>query len=85
MAPSVLLSLGLTVAGLVIAFIGDFWSGSVLGALLALGGTSAASYSMWKGVQKEGQGQAAASIVLIITSLGVAGFLLLLKIIHWLR
>jgi hypothetical protein len=82
MDPAVLSSFGLTVAGIVVAAIGGFWSGSIFGALLALGGLGAGCYGMWKGMQKESSGTSAMAILAIGASLIVAGLLLVLKIVH---
>ncbi len=85
MDPAILLSAGLTVGGLVVAMMGSFWTGSIIGALIALGGLGAACYSMWKGMQKESSGQSAMSMLMIVASLIVAGLLIVLRVVHWLR
>jgi hypothetical protein len=81
-APGVMLSLGLFVAALVVAFAGGFMSGSILAGLLALGGAGVGGWGVWKGMQAETQTGAALSILLLLVNVGLAGLMLLLKVIH---
>lgn len=72
-------------AALVVALIGGFGSGSILGALLAFGGACVAAFGLWKGTQEEKQTRAAVSMLLLLGGLGLAGLLVILKIVDWLR
>ncbi|MSP17695.1 MAG: hypothetical protein EXR73_14010 [Myxococcales bacterium] len=83
MDKSIKVACGLTGAALVVNFLGSFWSGSMLGALLALGGTGAAAFGSWRGTQQKGQGQAAFGVTMIVVSLGVATLLAGLKLFSW--
>ncbi len=84
-APGVMLSLGFLLAALVVALAGGFGSGSVVAAIVALGGAAVAGWGVWKGMQAEKQTGAALSILLLLVNMGLAGVLLILKLIHAVR
>lgn len=78
-------ALGFIVVGLLIAVLGGFTKGSVLGGIVAALGVIPACYGMWKGVQQETQGTLAVSVLAALGALGVGGLLILLKFVSWLR
>jgi hypothetical protein len=81
-APGVMLSLGMLIAAVVVALIGGFVSGSVVAALIALGGAAVGGFGVWKGMQEEKQTGAALSIVLLLANIAFGALTLLFKIIH---
>lgn len=81
----VVAALGFIVVGLLIAVLGGFTKGSVLGGIVAALGVVPACYGMWKGVQQETQGTLAVSVLAALGALGVGGLLILLKFVSWLR
>jgi hypothetical protein len=83
-SPGVALSGAAFVVALLVAAIGGFGSGSILGMLIATAGAAVAGWGFWKGTQEEKSTGAALSILLLLANLGLAGLLLILKIIHWL-
>jgi hypothetical protein len=83
-APGVMVSLSLFVVALVVALVGGFGSGSLLAVLIASAGAVVAGWGTWKGMQAETNTGAAFSILLLLANLGLAGLMLVLKIIHWL-
>ena len=77
---------GMVVLGLVIAAIqGSIGHGSIAGGIIAALGAGPACFGMWKGIQQEGQGTLAMSVVAVLVSLGVGGLLILLAIVDWFR
>ena len=82
--PGVSLSAAAFLVALLVAVVGGFGSGSVLGLLIAASGAVIAGWGVWKGMQAEKQTGAALSILLLLANLALAGLLLILKIIHWL-
>jgi hypothetical protein len=81
-APGVMLSLAGFVVALLLAAVSGFWHGSVLAMLVAAGGAVIAGWGTWKGMQAEKQTGAALSILLLLGNLGLAGLMLILKIVH---
>jgi hypothetical protein len=81
-----LAAIGLAVLGLAIAALKDsVGHGSFPGGIIALLGAIPACYGMWKGIQQETQTTLALSVAAVLVSLGVAGLLLVLAIIHLLH
>ena len=80
-----MVALGLVVAGLVVAAIGDggILSGSIGGGILAACGAIPACFGMWKGIQQETQGTLAASVGAVLLALGVGALLIILRVVHW--
>lgn len=78
-----LAAIGLAVLGLVIAALqGSVVHGSFLGGVIAGVGAIPACYGMWKGIQQETQTTLALSVGAVLVSLGVAGLLIVLRIVH---
>lgn len=78
-------AIGLAVLGVIIAALqGSVVHGSILGGIIALIGAIPACLGMWKGIQQETQGTLALSVVAVLLSLGAAGVLIVLRIVHWL-
>ena len=75
----------MVVLGLVIAAIGGFSKGSILGGIIAGLGAIPACYGMWKGIQQETQGTLAMSVGAVLLSLAVGAVLILLRFVDWLR
>jgi len=81
-----LAAFGMVVLGLVIATIQDsIGHGSIAGGIVAALGAGPACFGMWKGIQQEGQGTLALSVVAVLVSLAVGGLLILLAIVDWFR
>jgi len=81
-----LVALGMVIVGIVIAALGDgVLHGSLLGGFVAAAGLIPACYAAWKGTQQKEQGQMAGAIIMIFVSLGVAGALIVLRLIHYVR
>jgi hypothetical protein len=79
-------AIGLAVVGLVIAALsGSILHGSIAGGVVAAIGAIPACYGMWKGIQQETQTTLALSVGAVLVSLGVAGALIILRVIHWLH
>ena len=78
-----LAAFGMIVLGLVIAAIQGLTKGSIAGGIIAAAGAIPACYGMWKGIQQEGQGTLAMSVVAVLASLAIGGLLIVLRIIHW--
>lgn len=78
-----LAAFGMIALGLVIAAIQGLTKGSIAGGIIAAAGAIPACYGMWKGIQQEGQGTLAMSVVAVVASLAVGGILIVLRIIHW--
>lgn len=76
---------GLLVAAIVIAAIGGFTEGSILGAVLAALGCIPALWGIVNGLQHQTQAAVAAPVILLFANIAVAGLLLVLKIIDWVR
>jgi hypothetical protein len=80
-----LVAVGLALVGLVIAALqGSVLHGSIVGGVIAAIGAVPACYGMWKGIQQETQTTLALSVGAVLVSLGVAGLLIVLRVIHWL-
>lgn len=80
-----LVSLGLVVAGLVIAAVGGITSGSIFGGILAFAGIIPAAWAAWAGMQQETQASLAGAIGMCFLSVGVGAILVLLKVVDWIR
>lgn len=78
-------SLFLVILGLLIAAISGFSSGSLAGGLVAGLGIIPACWCMWVGMQGKTQAGLLYGILALFLSLGVAGILILLKFVDWLR
>jgi hypothetical protein len=59
--------------------------GSILGAIVALAATIPAGYALWQGTQKKTQHTTLYGLLLLLLGLGVAGLLIVLKFVSWLR
>ena len=81
----VAVAFGLIAVGLVIGLAGGFTEGSIAGGIIAACGVIPAMFGMWKGIQQESQGTLALSILALLAALGVAGLLILLRIVDWIR
>jgi len=80
-----LISLGLVAVGVIIAAIGGITAGSIVGGVVAALGVVPACWAAWAGMQKETQASLGMALLLVFTSLGVGGLLLLLRVVDWLR
>lgn len=78
-------AIGLVVLGLVIAVLGGFTHGSIVGGIVAACGAIPACYGMWKGIQQETQAALAMSVGAVLLALAVGGVLILLRFVDWLR
>ena len=74
-------ALAMIFGALVISAIGGFSEGSLLGAAVALAAVVPAAVGMWKGIQEKTQGGLALSLGVFFLALGVAGVLVVLKVI----
>jgi len=72
-------------AGLVIAAMGGFGSGSIWGGVIAGLGAIPACWAAWVGMQQETQGSLALSLLLALASIGIGGLLIVLRFVDWLR
>jgi hypothetical protein len=79
-----LAAFGLVVIGIVIAAAQGITHGSIGGGIVAALGAIPACIGMWKGIQQEGQGTLAVSVLAVIAALGVGGVLIVLRVISWL-
>jgi hypothetical protein len=80
-----LVAFGMIVLGLALAAVQGFTRGSILGGLIAAAGAIPACYGMWKGIQQEGQGTLAVSVVAVLASLGAGALLILMRFVDWFR
>jgi hypothetical protein len=71
--------------GLAIAAVQGFTVGSIAGGIIAAAGAIPACFGMWKGIQQEGQGTLAISVIAVLIALAVGGVLIALRVIHWIR
>jgi hypothetical protein len=71
--------------GLAIAAVQGFTAGSIAGGIIAAAGAIPACFGMWKGIQQEGQGTLAMSVIAVLIALAVGGVLIALRVIHWIR
>jgi len=74
---------GLVFLGIAIAAVQGFTKGSILGGLIAASGAIPACFGMWKGIQQEGQGTLAMSVVAVLVALVIGGLLILMRVLHW--
>jgi len=80
-----MISAGLLVVALVIAAIGGFTSGSIAGGIFAGLGVIPALWGIVNGLQHKTQTAVLAPFLLLVTNLGVAGLLIVLRFVDWLR
>lgn len=74
------------IIGLLIGAISGFGSGSIAGGVIAGLGVIPSCWGMWAGIQnKESQAGLMWSILLFLLSLTVAGLLIVLKFVDWMR
>lgn len=78
------LSVALLVAAIVVAILGGFGRGSIVGGFLALAAAIPAGYGVWKGTQAESQWPMAKHLVALLLALAIAGLLFLLRLLAWL-
>jgi hypothetical protein len=72
--------------GLLIGLFSGFGSGSIAGGVVAGLGIIPACWSMWAGIQnKDSQVGLMWGVMLFLGSLGVAGLLIVLRFVDWLR
>ena len=71
--------------GLALAAVQGFTTGSIAGGIIAACGAIPACFGMWKGIQQEGQGTLAMSVIAVLVSLAAGGVLIALRVIHWIR
>jgi hypothetical protein len=80
-----LIGFGLVAAALVIAIVGGFTDGTILGAVLAALAVIPALWGIVNGLQHQTQAAVAAPVLLLFSSVAVAGLLAVLRIVHWVR
>lgn len=81
-----LASLMLIIVSLLIGLISGFSTGSIASAVVAVLAIVPACYGMWLGIQdKESQTTMLWSILLFLTAVGIAGLMILLRFVDWLR
>lgn len=78
-----MVAFGMIALGLVIAALQGLTKGSIAGGIIAAAGAGPACFGMWKGIQQEGQGTLALSVIAVIASLVIGGLLIVLRVIHW--
>ena len=78
-------AVAMVVLGLVIAALGGFTHGSILGGIIAAAGAIPACFGMWKGIQQETQGTLAISVGAVLLALAVGGLLIILRFVDWLH
>ena len=83
--PPLVIATAFIVAGLVIAAVGGFSSGSTLGGVVAGLGAIPGCWGAWTGMQQETQGSLALSLLLVLASLGIGALLIVLDFVDWLR
>lgn len=71
------------IVGLLIGAAGGLGSGSIAGAVVAGLGAIPACWGIWAGMQKQTQTSLLGSILLLLLALGVAGLLLVLRVVDW--
>ena len=71
--------------GLVIGAIGGITHGSIFGGIIAGIGIVPACYGMFAGMQSESQTGLLLNIMAFLFAIGVAGILILLRFVDWLR
>ena len=81
--PPMIATLAFIVAGLIIAAVGGFTSGSIAGGIVAGLGVIPACWGAWTGMQQETQGGLALSLGLVFVSLGVGAILIILRVVAW--
>lgn len=81
----ILVTAAFVIAGLLIAAVGGFTEGSIAGGIIAGLGVIPALWAMFVGMQQKTQTGLALGILLFFVSIGVAGLLILLRFVDWLR
>jgi hypothetical protein len=81
----ILVTAAFVIAGLLIAAIGGFTEGSIAGGIVAGLGVIPSMWAMFVGMQQKTQTGLALGIFLFLVSIGVAGLLILLRFVDWLR
>lgn len=81
----VYIAFGFVAVGLLIAVLGGFTSGTIIGGLIAAAGAIPALLGIWKGIQQETQTTLATSVLAVLVSLGVGGLLIVLRIVDLIR
>lgn len=79
------IGLGLVGVGILIAVLGGFTGGSIAGGLIAAIGAIPGCLGIWKGIQQETQGTLATSVITVLLALGVAGLLIVLRVVDLIR
>ncbi len=79
------IAFALVAIGIAIAAMQGITRGSIAGGVIAALGAVPACFGMWKGIQQETQTTLAMSVVAVVTSLGVGGILILLRVVDWFR
>lgn len=78
-SPGVMMAL----AALGVAIVLGIFGAPLLAAAVAAAGAASAGYGIWKGMQQEKQTGAALSMLLLLSNLGLAGLMLVLKVFSW--
>ena len=86
-AVPLLAGVGLLAVALIVALLGKGIShGSIAGAVVAVFAVIPGAYAAWVGIQnKESQANLLFGILLVLASVGLAGLLILLRFVSWLR
>jgi hypothetical protein len=80
-----MISAGFLLFGLLIAVIGGLTSGSIAGGIVVGLGVIPALWGIVNGLQHKTQTAVLAPFLLLVTNLGVAGLLIILRFVDWLR
>jgi hypothetical protein len=80
-----MISAGFLLLGLLIAVIGGLTSGSIAGGIIVGLGVLPALWGIVNGLQHKTQTAVLAPFLLLITNLGVAGLLIVLRFVDWVR
>lgn len=80
-----MISAGFLLLGLLIAVIGGLTSGSIAGGIVVGLGIIPALWGIVNGLQHKTQTAVLAPFLLLITNLGVAGLLIVLRFVDWVR
>ncbi|HUH02987.1 MAG TPA: hypothetical protein VML75_13410 [Kofleriaceae bacterium] len=80
-----MISAGFLLLGLLIGVIGGLTSGSIAGGIVVGLGVIPALWGIVNGLQHKTQTAVLAPFLLLITNLGVAGLLIILRFVDWMR
>lgn len=80
-----MISAGFLLLGLLIAVIGGLTSGSIAGGIVVGLGVIPALWGIVNGLQHKTQTAVLAPFLLLVTNLGVAGLLIVLRFVDWVR